>query len=86
MGYCKEVKDNDTYVIEHLERVRQGCNLKWRYPTTEDIQVVEGDQLLDCEINGDWDVLPDKNMCFTLQNHKFIDEKFVELILLVLQN
>ena len=22
VGYCKEVKDNDTYVIEHLERVR----------------------------------------------------------------
>ena len=40
----------------------------------------EGDQLLDCEINGDWDVLADRNMCFTLQNHKFIDEKFVELI------
>ena len=80
VGYCKEVKENDTYVIEHLERVRRGCNLKWRYPTTEDIQVVEGDQLLDCEINGDWDVLADRNMCFTLQNHKFIDEKFVELI------
>ena len=34
-------KSTYTYVIEHLERVRRGCNLKWKYPTTEDIQVVQ---------------------------------------------
>ena len=80
IGYCKDVIDKDTYIVEHLERTRKGANLKWRYPTQEDIQTVEAEQILNCEINGTWDILADRNMNFTLHNHKVIEAKFSKLV------
>ena len=37
VGYCKEVLDKETFVVEHLERVKRGSSLKWRYPVMEDV-------------------------------------------------
>ena len=51
--------------------------MKWLYPVTEDDHFVMGDQILDCEIVGEWDILADRNMLLTLQNHGFIQQKFV---------
>ena len=49
----------------------------WLYPVTEDVHVFEGDQILDCEIVGDWEILTDSNMLLPLQNHGFIQQKFM---------
>ena len=78
IGYCKEVKDNKEFIIEHL-RVDLDSNLKWKYPTSNDICVVEADQILQCEIDGEWDVINDRNMTFTLHNHEHINMKFLEV-------
>ena len=51
--------------------------MKWLYSVTEDVHVVEGDQILDCQIVGEWDILADRNMLLTLQNHGFIQQKFM---------
>ena len=81
LGYCTKVLDDGRYEIEHLERVSEKKNLKWRYPTQDDKQNIDADQILDCEISGDWDVLlSDRNMHFTLQNHKEIAAKFEEIL------
>ena len=77
IGYCKEVKDNQEFVIEHLDQVSMDSNLKWKYPTSNDICVVEAEQILQCEIDGEWDVVNDRNMTFTLHNHEVINRKFL---------
>ena len=34
---------------------------------------------LQCEIDGEWDVVNDRNMTFTLHNHEVINRKFLEV-------
>ena len=79
IGYCKEVKDNQEFVIEHLDQVSMDSNLKWKYPTSNDICVVEAEQILQCEIDGEWEVVNDRNMIFTLHNHEVINRKFLDV-------
>ena len=63
LGYCKVILDKNRYKIEHLEHVEEGKNLKWRYPTIDE-QTADADQILNCEITGEWDVLSDRNIHF----------------------
>ena len=76
----EKVKQLENEVFDfasHIERVKRVSSLKWLYPVTEDVHVVEGGQILDCEIVGEWDILADRNMLITLQNHGFIQQKFM---------
>ena len=61
-GYCQEVLQDGKLVVEHLDRVRKGSNLKWKYPVTPDIATVDADQIMVCDITGDWDVHADWDM------------------------
>ena len=79
LGYCKEVKDNGEFLIEHLDRIDMNSNLKWKYPQYDDICLVEAEQILEIDIQGEWDVVHDRNMTFTLQNHEIIHKKFLEV-------
>ena len=79
-GYCQEVLQDGKLVVEHLDRVRKGSNLKWKYPVTPDMATVDADQIMVCDITGDWDVHADWNMTHTLQNHVCINNKFQELL------
>ena len=63
LGYCQEVLEDN----------------KWKYPVKEDIAIVDADQIMICDITGEWDVHADRNMTFTLRNHEFINKKFLEL-------
>ena len=79
-GYCQEVLQDGKLVVEHLDHVRKGSNLKWKYPVTPHIATVDADQIMVCDITGDWDVHADRNMTYTLRNHVCINNKFQELL------
>ena len=79
VGYCIGINNDGTYRIEHIHRTNKNCNLKWRYPSKEDIADVEEDQILDCDIDGDWDVLSNRNNEFSLRNHEFINKMFIDM-------
>ena len=79
LGYCKDITD-DEYVVEHLERVSQNSDLKWRYPSQQDIAPVDADQIMVCDVIGDWNVHADRNMMYTLRNHVCINNIFQEII------
>ena len=72
LGYIKE-KIEEKYIVDHLHRVTRGSDVLWNYPTTEDIQTVEREQILPMEIKGDWNM--ERNNKFVLKN---INEVIVE--------
>ena len=50
---------NDGYVVDHLHRTVTGVNNNWKYPKTEDIQTAEPEQIVKCDVKGEWDYTPD---------------------------
>ena len=36
LGYITEIKENDEYIVDHLERVQSTKNELWRFPNKED--------------------------------------------------
>ena len=60
---------------------RSGSNLKWKYPSCEpDIEIVAPEQILDCTVDGEWNILNNRNSKFTLRNHELIEKKFKDLV------
>ena len=80
IGYCTEVKENGTFLVEHVDRVKKNSNLKWKYPVSPDTCVVDAEQVMQCEIVGDWNCANDRNMTFTLMNHEVIHKKFMDVM------
>lgn len=78
IGYCISVDKNGLMQVEHLHQKDKTSNLKWRYPSKTDLQTVDEDQILDCGIKGNWDVLSNRINEFTLVNHEEIHSKFME--------
>lgn len=54
-GYIKCI-NRDDYTIEHLERLVKTSNIYWKYSLADDIQIVKPNQILDCQVCGDWDL------------------------------
>ena len=79
LGYCVKVCGNGLYEVEHIHRAAKDSNLMWKYPTTDDIATVDVDQILDCEIDGEWNITANRNNEFTLKNHGVISKKFKEV-------
>ena len=72
LGYVKK-KVGEEYKIDHLHRVIKDSHTKWKYPTKEDMDNADLDQIVDCNIEGDWDFTPDcRKRRFTLTNIKTI--------------
>ena len=75
LGYCIDVCQNGLYTIEHIHRVAKDLSLKWKYPTRDDTAQVDEEHILDCEIEGEWNIT-NRNNEFTLRNHNAINAKF----------
>lgn len=81
VGYVKEKPDESHYVVEHLERAIQKQDVQWRYPTPDDTQVVEKDQIMSCKVEGDWDITTNTRiMKYTLKNVLPIKNAFKKLL------
>ena len=75
LGYIIEQND-EGYVVDHLHRTDSNLNSKWHYPSKEDKCIVEADQILPCQVQGQWDIADLRNTRFTLKNVKEIQEIF----------
>lgn len=76
IAYVKDV-DADKYTVDHLHRATSGSDCKWKYPRIEDIQEAELDQIVDYNVEGHWDIEPDKRKrLFTVKNIKEIEAAF----------
>ena len=73
IGYVK-LASNDGYEIDHLHRADTSSDAQWKYPSKEDLQRANVDQIVvDCAIEGDWDISPDKRKrVFTISNLKYV--------------
>ena len=47
-------------VRSHLHRATVGSDCKWKYSHIEDIQEVEIKQIVNCNVEGHWDITQDK--------------------------
>ena len=79
IGYCKEVNQDGTFMVDHIHRVNKHSNLVWKFPTQPDACNIDAEQVLKCEIVGEWDCSSDRNMSFTLKNHEFIQNIFMNI-------
>ena len=77
VGCCIEVL-TDGFIAELMYRVTKRSNLKWRYPTGSDTAIAEPDQILNCVVDGEWNILSNRNSEFLLSNHETIHKKFLE--------
>ncbi|KAG1683162.1 Low density lipoprotein receptor adapter protein 1-B [Nymphon striatum] len=79
IGYVKSIINNG-YIVDHLHRVVPGCHIKWKYPSTEDVQTAELEQIVNCTVKGEWDITPDtRKRFFIIENIKAIKAAFHKL-------
>ena len=76
LGYIIDIsKDqDDTYIVNHLERVHPERNELWCYPKREDILKVDLMQIICINPDYEWDVQNIRTQKMILKNHKVIDE------------
>ena len=67
LGYLKNSASN-TCTIGHLERCARGSNKFWHYPEVEDIQTIACEQILDIEVQREWDFSENRYTKFKLDN------------------
>ena len=49
------VNNDGMYVVGDLHTHLKDPHTKWKYLSSEDIQTVEPEQLVNCEVEGQWD-------------------------------
>ena len=72
--YQGEAEDSNI-VVDHLElsaREKSSGKSHWVRPVTDDIQVVQIVQILQCEIDGKWDFNMGRKAVFVVDNVKSI--------------
>ena len=69
---CEGKNLDGTYEIDDLTRVQRGSNLKWKQPARINKINSQAESIVECGVNGEWDVSQERNMTFTLQNHVYI--------------
>jgi hypothetical protein len=68
LGYIKEVTSGKL-LIDHLARALKKSDSKWKYPSQEDIHQADPEQIVKCNVEGDWDLAADsRKRLFTLTN------------------
>ena len=76
LGYPKSVS-NSMYTVDHLHRVLRDSHTKWKYPSKVDIQIVEPEQIVKCDVEGQWDYTPDsRKQIISVSNIKTICSAF----------
>ena len=56
IGYVKEKLSDEQYLVDHLERVKEGSSLAWKYPNNDDTSTIYSDQIIPVKVVGDWNV------------------------------
>ena len=87
LGFVRKQVQEDMYMVDHLQCVskRKGCKQYWQWPIRDDIQEVESDQIIPCNIIGTWDYSnleygnEDYKSTFVLDNWEIIEGIFVSL-------
>ena len=69
---CEVKNDDGTYKMDHLMRVQDGSNLKLKRPTKPDLLNLHTDSILDCEIDGEWNVSNERSITFSLRNYNYV--------------
>ena len=69
---CEDKNEDGTYKMDHLMRVQYGSNLKLKRPTKPDLLNLHTDFILDCEINGEWNVSNERSITFSLRNYNYV--------------
>ena len=70
---CEGKNDDGTYKMDHLMRVQDRRNSKWKHPPKRDLLNLHLDSILDCKVDGEWDVSNERSITFSLRNHVQID-------------
>ena len=78
LGHSKG-SDENGYCIDHLHKLHDQSRV-WVYPSEDDIQYVDKDQILQCRIKGIWDISDSRNTKFKLLNEAVIEKMFQEHI------
>ena len=68
VGYTKEMTNNGSYSVNHLQKNGKTRN---KYPSQPDIHLVEDDQILETEVKGDW-ITGSRNLTFLLHSENEI--------------
>ena len=69
---CKGKNLDRTYDMDHLTIVQRGSDLKWKQLVRINKINFQAESIVECGIDGEWDVSQDRNMTFTVQNHAYI--------------
>ena len=69
---CEGDNGDGTYDMHQLTRCNKGSNLLWKQPSKVDKCDLFPGSIIDCIIDGEWDVSKERNMTFTLRNHLYI--------------
>ena len=68
-----------TYEMAHLTQVQKGSKLIWKHPLRLDKVNLRKESIVECSVDGEWDVSQERNMTFTLRNHVFISNLVQEI-------
>ena len=67
VGYAKAVSE-EGFLVDNLHSVVSDADILWKYPNSEDLQLAEKVQILNCDVNGEWDISSDtRKRTFTLK-------------------
>ena len=76
---CEEKTVDGTYEMHQLARVQKGSNLLWKQPTKVDNANMHPASIVECIIDGEWDVSKERNISFKLQNHSYFSDLVTDL-------
>ena len=62
--------------MDQLYRNSVDSDSLWKYPEVEDVHVVENEQTVPLQVNGDWKLLGSRNIKYIVQNVKDIVAAF----------
>ena len=71
---CEGKNSDNMYDMYQLIRCQSGSNLQWKQPQKVDKANLLPGSIISCIVDGEWDVLKDRNMNFTLRNHCYISD------------
>ena len=65
---CEKQNTDGTYTMDHLTRVHEGSNLKWKCQVKPYKDNLKAQSIVEYVIDGEWDVSKERNMIYTLVN------------------
>ena len=74
LAYVKE--SNEKVVVDHLYPVDNKSTKYWKYPTHPEVCSIFRDQIINLEVEGEWDSLGSRLQKYTLFNEKAIISEF----------